>query len=134
MTAQRLDAARVVSGSSETLTRDQQGKLTGDAWERLPEPKPRLDLELISRDGTTTFYHLGPHTPRLRPEDLNLLHNIWLDVTRDPEFSGLHHFHIVSIALERLKEDLHSERREHFLELLDHEIHADLHHTIKPRE
>jgi amino acid transporter/nucleotide-binding universal stress UspA family protein len=134
MTAQRLDATRVVVGSSETLTGDQQAKLTGDAWERLPEPRPRLDLELISRDGSIRSYHLGPHTPRLRPEDLDLLHSLWLDVTRDPEFSGLHHFHIVSIALERLKEDLHSERREHLLELLDLEVHADLPCTIKPRE
>jgi nucleotide-binding universal stress UspA family protein len=134
MTVQRLDAARVVCGSSETLSRDQQGKLTGDAWERLPEPKPRLDLELIAKDGSASFYHLGPHTPRLRDTDLELLHNLWLDVTSDPEFSGLHHFHIVSIALEKLKEDLHSEEREHLLELLNQEIHRGLPRTIKPGE
>jgi len=40
LTAQRLESSRVVSGLSTKLTADEQAKLTGDAWERLPEPKP----------------------------------------------------------------------------------------------
>jgi hypothetical protein len=122
LTAQRLDASRVVCGSSASLTRDQQGKFTGDAWERLPEPKPRLDLELIGQDSSVSFYHLGPHAPRLRPEDLDLLHGLWLDVTRDAEFSGLHHYHIVSVALEKLKEELGSPQRNEILEILSREM------------
>ena len=42
VTAQRLDSARVICGLSNKLTADEQAKLTGDAWERLPEPRPRL--------------------------------------------------------------------------------------------
>ncbi|MFZ0298710.1 MAG: APC family permease, partial [Candidatus Sulfotelmatobacter sp.] len=45
VTAQRLDSARVVCGLSNKLTADEQAKLTGDAWERMPEPRPRLCLE-----------------------------------------------------------------------------------------
>ena len=45
VTAQRLDSSRIVCGLSNKLTADEQGKLTGDAWERLPEPRPRLTLE-----------------------------------------------------------------------------------------
>ncbi|MGC2489925.1 MAG: APC family permease, partial [Candidatus Sulfotelmatobacter sp.] len=44
VTAQRLDSARVVCGLSNKLTADEQAKLTGDAWERMPEPRPRLCL------------------------------------------------------------------------------------------
>src|ERR1035437_9415910 len=38
LTAQRLDSSRVICGLSNKLTADEQAKLTGDAWERLPEP------------------------------------------------------------------------------------------------
>ncbi len=42
----RLESSRIVCGLSNKLTPDEQGKLTGDAWERLPEPKPRLVMEV----------------------------------------------------------------------------------------
>ncbi|HEY6337354.1 MAG TPA: APC family permease, partial [Candidatus Sulfotelmatobacter sp.] len=52
VTAQRLDSSRVICGLSNKLTADEQAKLTGDAWERLPEPRPRLTLEVCAPDGT----------------------------------------------------------------------------------
>src|SRR5271169_168664 len=52
VTAQRLDSSRVFCGLSNKLTADEQAKLTGDAWERLPEPRPRLILEVCAPDGT----------------------------------------------------------------------------------
>ena len=69
-TAQRLQSSRVVCGLSNKLSPDEQGKRTGDAWERLPEPKPRITLEVAAPDGRKWEYQLGPHTPRLRQEDL----------------------------------------------------------------
>src|SRR6201982_1657567 len=75
LTAQRLDSSRVVCGLSNKLTADEQGKLTGDAWERPPEPKPRLVLEVHSPDASVREYSLGPHAPHLRPQDLELLHS-----------------------------------------------------------
>jgi amino acid transporter len=122
LTAQRLNSTRVVCGASESLTPDEQGKYSGDAWERLPEPKPRLDLELIKRNGSVIFYRLGPHSPRLRPEDLELLHSLWLEVTKDPEFTALHHYHVVSVALERMKKDLESPKRQELMQLLEQGI------------
>ena len=116
-TAQQLESARVVCGPSNHLTQDEQGKLSGDAWEKLPEPKPRLVFELIGREGVRE-YHLGPHAPRLRQEDLELLHKIWLEVTHDREYSGLHHYDVVSIALKDLERNLQSKRREELLEML----------------
>ncbi len=42
VTAQRLASSRIVCGLSNKLTADEQAKLLGDAWESLPEPRPRL--------------------------------------------------------------------------------------------
>jgi amino acid transporter len=118
LTAQQLQSSRVVTGFSEKLSPDQQGKLTGDAWERLPEPKPRLTLELIRKDGGITEYQLGPHEPRLRPKDLALLHQLWLEVTSEPQLSGLHHYDLIAIALENLRGDLSGEDREKILDAM----------------
>ena len=57
-TATRLDSTRVVCGLSNKLTADEQAKLTGDAWERLPEPRPRMTLEVCAPDGTVTSTRL----------------------------------------------------------------------------
>jgi len=122
VTAQRLDSSRIVCGLSNKLTADEQGKLTGDAWERLPEPRPRLTLEVYAPDGTAHEYLLGPHTPRMRPEDISLMHKVWLDVTADPRFAGAHHYHVVALALEELENELHSDKRDELLARLEREV------------
>src|SRR5246127_1043539 len=122
VTAQRLDAARVICGLSNKLTSDEQAKLTGDAWERLPEPRPRLTLEVCAPDGSVREYSLGPHTPRMRPPDVELMHKLWLDITTDPQFAGAHHYHIVALALEELKRELSTEQRAQLLEKLHDEM------------
>ena len=53
-TAQRLHSSVIVCGMSNKLTADEQGKLTGDAWERLPEPRPRLRLVVFEPEGNQT--------------------------------------------------------------------------------
>ncbi len=124
MAAQRLNSARIVCGLSNKLTADEQGKLTGDAWERLPEPKPRLMLEVHAPDGKINEYFLGPHTPRLRPEDVRLLHHLWLEITRDSAYSGLHHYHVLALALRELEQEMHTERRQQLLQALRKEMAA----------
>jgi len=121
-TSQRLESSRIVCGLSNKLTPDEQAKLTGDAWERLPEPRPRLILEIRLPNGTGREYSLGPHTPRLRTQDLDLLHRIWLEVTSDPNFAGAHHYHVVAVALEELDRELHGSNREQVLNRLRQEL------------
>ncbi len=121
-TAARLESSRIVCGLSNKLTVDEQGKLTGDAWERLPEPRPNLVLEIPAPDHTVHEYFLGPHTPRMRPQDLDLLHKIWLEVSADPELATVHHYNIVGLALDRLDERLHGPQREEILAMLKKEI------------
>ncbi len=124
-TAQRLESSRVVCGISNKLNADQQAKFTGDAWERLPQPRPNLVFEVNAPETGPVEYFLGPHTPRLRQKDLDLLHNLWLEVSADPEFSCLHHYHIVGLALERLKERLNGAQREELLAALRKELQKE---------
>jgi amino acid transporter len=122
VTAQRLDSARVICGLSNKLTADEQAKLTGDAWERMPEPRPRLCLEVAAPDGTVREYMIGPHNPRLRPQDVELMHKLWLDITTDPKYAGAHHYHIVALALEELQRELSTEQRAQLLQKLQEEM------------
>jgi hypothetical protein len=124
VTAQRLDSSRVICGLSNKLTADEQAKLTGDAWERLPEPRPRMTLEVCAPDGTIREFSLGPHTPRMRPQDVELMHQLWLNITADPKFAGAHHYHIVALALEELKRELSTEQRAELLQKLQEEMNV----------
>jgi amino acid transporter len=125
VTAQRLDSSRIVCGVSNKLSSDEQAKFTGDAWERLPEPRPRLVLEVHETNGKVREYLLGPHAPRMRPQDLELMHSVWLDITSDPKYAGAHHYHVVALALEELRRELNSDMRAEILAKLLDEMHRD---------
>jgi amino acid transporter len=124
-TAQKLGSTMVVCGLSNKLTPEEQGKLTGDAWERLADPKPRMKLEVVAPDGRKWEYILGPHAPRFRPQDLKLMHDIWLELTRDQRFAHLHHYHVVSVALQELYARLHGTDREVAISELEEEVDRD---------
>ncbi len=92
-------------GLSGKFTAREQAKQFGDTWERLPQPRPQLSLEIVDRAGRDrAFYNLGPHPPRLWPEDLNLLHELWLEMSKDNP--GVRHRDVVHVALTRLKKEL----------------------------
>src|SRR3984885_12229590 len=122
LTAQRLDSTRVICGLSNKLTADEQAKLTGDAWERLPEPRPQLILEIHEPSGKVREYPLGPHAPRMRAQDLELMHRLWLNITADPKYAGAHHYHIMALALEELQRELSTEQRAALLQKLLEEM------------
>jgi nucleotide-binding universal stress UspA family protein len=122
LTAQRVESAKLVCGLSTKLSADEQAKLIGDAWERLPEPKPRLTLEIVSPDASRKEYFLGPHTPRMRDEDLALMHQLWLQLTTDARYSGLHHYDVVGLALKELERELTGPDRDRLMALLREEL------------
>jgi nucleotide-binding universal stress UspA family protein len=132
VTAQRLASSRIVCGRSNKLSVDEQGKLTGDAWERLPEPRPRLTLVVFEPNGSSHEYLLGPHTPRMRPQDVGLMHNVWLEITKDPRFAGAHHYHVVALALEQLQRELKGGERKELLDRLEQEMHKDENDNLPP--
>ena len=122
VTAQRIESSRIVCGLSNKLSPNEQAKLTGDAWERLPDPKPRLVMEIRLPNGVSREYYLGPHTPRLRNQDLDLLHRLWLQISTDPRFAGVHHYHLVAVALEELEQELQGPKKAEVLDRLWREL------------
>ncbi len=67
--------------------------------------------------------NLGPHPPRLWPEDIERLHEIWLELTEREGFGArLHHRDVVGFALRRLEQELTSEQRAELLEALRKEL------------
>jgi hypothetical protein len=61
----------------------------------------------------------------MRPQDLELMHKVWLDVTSDPRYAGAHHYHIVALALEELRRELNGDERAQVLAKLLDEMHRD---------
>jgi len=122
-TAANLKASRLVTGVSARMDSNELARLIGRAWERLPEPRHPFSLEVISPDRPPIFVNLGPHPPRLWPEDVDRLHAMWLQLTDGEEFgSELHHRDIVGLALRRLERDLASEKRQEVIEQLRKEV------------
>jgi len=110
-TAARLQSSRIVMGLSPKLTPPEQGELVGRYWEQLPEPRPSLSLEIVlENQKDIVFFNLGPHPPRLWPEDLDLLHRLWLELSAKGPGAKLHHRDVVGVALRRLQEELRSDR------------------------
>ncbi|MBI4891412.1 MAG: APC family permease [Acidobacteria bacterium] len=111
-TAQNLKASKLVTGVSRTMTSEELARRIGLAWEQLPEPRQAFSLEIIAPDRPPSYVNLGPHPPRLWPEDVDRLHDIWLRLTSAEGFgSNLHHRDVVGAALRALERDLDSPRR-----------------------
>jgi amino acid transporter len=101
-TANSLDAAAVVSGLSSKLTAEEQAYHVGQAWEALPEPKRQFTFYVIKPDGEALSFHIGPHAPTIQPDEVQLVHRLWLNLRRDPAMRDLHHSDIVTYALSRM--------------------------------
>lgn len=68
------------------------------------------------------YVNLGPHPPRLWPEDVERLHDLWLELSgTEGVGSRLHHRDVVGLALRRLEKDL-NESRPHIVEDLQHDL------------
>jgi hypothetical protein len=82
----------------------------------LPAPRHPFSLEIIHPDRPSTFVNLGPHPPRLWPEDVDRLHNIWLRLTeKEGMGSKLHHRDVVGVALQRMEDELDTGQRAQIL-------------------
>jgi Amino acid permease len=121
-TAGLIQSARIAMGLSPRLSPAEQGQAVGKQWESLPPPRPALSLEIVQDDGQSVFYNLGPHPPRLWPTDIDLTHQLWLQLTEQGGGAKLHHRDVVGIALKRLQADLKSDRAGEVSEDLRREI------------
>jgi hypothetical protein len=123
-TAAKLQASRLVTGVSARMDSEELASRIGMAWEKLPEPRHPFSLEIIAEGRPPIYVNLGPHPPRLWPEDLDRTHDIWLRLQRNFG-SKLHHRDIVGVALRRLERDLASERQQDALTDLERELRRD---------
>jgi amino acid transporter len=105
--AAKLKASRLVTGVSARMPSEELARRIGLAWESLPEPRHAFSLEVISPDRPSIYVNLGPHPPRLWPEDVDRLHDLWLRLSNTEGVGAkLHHRDIVGVALRRLERDL----------------------------
>jgi hypothetical protein len=111
-TAAKLQASRLVTGVSARMDSEELARRIGRAWERLPEPRHAFSLEIITPDRPSIFVNLGPHPPRLWPEDVDLVHDMWLELSDKYAGAKLHHRDIVGVALRRMRQQLHADQRE----------------------
>ena len=100
--ANSLEVDSVVSGLSSSMTAEDQAFHIGQAWEALPEPKRQFNFFVVGPDGDTKVFYIGPHAPTLSPDDVQLVHRLWLNMRRDPTMQDLHHSDIITYALTRL--------------------------------
>jgi len=122
-TAQRLQSSRVVMGLSPKMSPAEQGAAVGREWENLPEPRPSLSLEIVTpNEEESLFINLGPHPPRLWPEDLDLLHKLWLELAAKGPGAKLHHRDVVGVALRRMQQELRSGQSEEIIADVTREV------------
>jgi amino acid transporter len=120
-TAAKLKASRLVTGVSPRMDSEELARRIGLAWEKLPEPRHPFSLEVITPDRPSVYVNLGPHPPRLWPEDLDRAHDLWLRL-QEAFGARLHHRDVVGVALSRLQKDLGGDRREEVLKDLEKEL------------
>jgi amino acid transporter len=119
----KLKVSRLVTGVSPRMTSEELAHRIGQAWENLPEPRHAFSLEVISPGRPSMYVNLGPHPPRLWPEDVDRLHELWRRMSEaEGVGSKLHHRDIVGVALRRLERDLTAGERDQVLKDLNDEM------------
>ena len=130
LTAENLKSSAIVAGSSSKSPVADQAHDIGLAWERMPEPRPRVALELFAPSGQEQIFYLGPHAPRLTPKEIDLLHSIWLKLAEQLPGAEIHHHDIVHFALTEVEreigngidDDVLKRLREHILDIQDRRL------------
>ena len=110
--ANSLEVDSVVAGLSSSMTAEEQAFHMGQAWEALPEPKRQFNFYVIGSEGEVKVFYIGPHAPSLSPDDVQLVHRLWLNMRRDPSVQDLHHSDIITYALSRLASQYAREKQE----------------------
>jgi amino acid transporter len=111
-TADNLQVSEIVAGASAKMSPDEQARRIGAIWESLPDRKRKqLALKVVLAPGNVRTYYLGAHAPNLTQEDINLIHQIWLEITAGahPE---VHHRDVVRVAVENLRKELSTKGRD----------------------
>jgi hypothetical protein len=122
--AQKLQSSCIVERRSPKVKPEDEAWQVGRAWERLPEPRPALTLEVVpGNNSEPAMFTLGPHPPQLWPTDIDLVYRLWRELTERYGFGPqLHHRDVVGVALRRFDLQLHSR---HIAEVLE-DVHCEV--------
>ena len=101
-----LKSSTIVLGRSAKLSVAEQARDTGQAWERLPDPRPQFNLEIFLPGGQREFFLLGPHSPHLTANEVRLIHQLWLRFSDQVMPEELHHHDVVHFALNEVEHEL----------------------------
>jgi len=117
-TARHLECYTIVMGISAKMQPDEQASELGRIWEMMSKSsRPRGNLRIIG-PGVDQHFQLGPHAPQLAPEDIELVHKLWLDLVGKGTSQSLHHNQIVTLSLQRLRDDLKGKDKDEALRQL----------------
>jgi nucleotide-binding universal stress UspA family protein len=120
-TASNLESATIIAGSASKSSITEQAREIGLSWERMPEPKPRVTLELFTPAGQEHIFYLGPHAPRLTPKEIDILHKVWLELSDQLPGQEIHHHDIVHFALDEVEREIQAGQTDDVLRRLrDH--------------
>src|ERR1700685_282536 len=122
-TAENLQSSSVVSGSSSKMPVTEQARDIGLAWERMPEPRPRVALEIFTPSGQEQIFYLGPHAPRLTPKEIDVLHQLWLELADDLPGEEIHHHDIIHFALDEVQREIAAGDKNNVLQRLRQHLH-----------
>ena len=114
-TESKLESSAVVAGGSSKMTAQEQAFQMGRAWEASQEPKRQFILQVVHPDRKIDTFHIGPHTPSMKTEDVHLVHRLWLNITREPGLDKVHHHDIVTEALTRFAREYAGRDRQDIL-------------------
>src|ERR1700723_1465236 len=132
-TAANLESSSIVSGSSSKMPVTEQARAIGLAWERMPEPRPRVTLEIFTPSGQEQIFYLGPHAPRLTPKEIDLLHKLWLQLSDKLPGEEIHHHNIVHFALDEVERELDEGQQDAVIQRLREHLHDIETHRATPQ-
>ena len=106
LTAAQLNSAEIIAGKSSVMTPEEQARLMGEAWEQVPnKPGHIVRFRVIDFDGQIWTYELGAHAPDLKKADIELIHDFWLELVREPGMQNLRHNDVVMAAVMKMRVD-----------------------------
>jgi hypothetical protein len=104
--AEKLESNTIALGRSAKYELAEQAREIGMAWEQLPDPRPKFNLEIFTPGGQREFFLLGPHAPDLTSNEVRLVHNLWLRFSDLVAPDLLHHHDVVHFALDEVLNEL----------------------------
>jgi hypothetical protein len=124
--ATSLKSSAIVAGRSAKEDIEQQAREIGEAWEKLPEPKPQFNLEIHLPTGDKIYKVLGPHAPNLTANEVNLLHRLWLRFSEVLHKEELHHHDVVHFALQEVQKEMDEGHEDEVIERLRAHLESNL--------